>query len=111
MSANPHIKQGTVVLYFNKKYSGKNINRTTITKIWQERKKWLIVLSNSQNLHKFYHRATQFSELNKILQIWIFQIVAAELPLTDLILQQKGIELAQMQNIREDQLKFTNRQV
>jgi len=34
--------------------------------------------------------------------------VAAGLPLTDLILQQKGIELARMLNIGEDQLKFTN---
>lgn len=108
MSANPHVKQGAVALYFNEKYSGKNINRTTITKIWQEREKWLVVLSSSQNLHKFRHRATQFPELDKILQIWISQVVAAGLPLTDLILQQKGIELAQMLNIREDQLKFTN---
>ena len=34
--------------------------------------------------------------------------MAAGLPLTDLILQQKGIELARMLNIGEDQLKFTN---
>ena len=36
------------------------------------------------------------------------QLVAAGFLLTDMILQQKGIELAQMLNIGKDQLKFTN---
>ncbi|GBC13711.2 tigger transposable element-derived protein 6-like [Rhizophagus irregularis DAOM 181602=DAOM 197198] len=36
------------------------------------------------------------------------QAVTAGLPLTDMILQQKGIELAQMLNIGENQIKFTN---
>ncbi|CAB5346928.1 unnamed protein product [Rhizophagus irregularis] len=36
------------------------------------------------------------------------QAVAAGLPLTNTILQQKELELAQMLNISEDQLKFTN---
>jgi hypothetical protein len=42
------------------------------------------------------------------LQIWTAQAVTAGLPLTDMILQQKGIELAQMLNIGENQIKFTN---
>jgi hypothetical protein len=42
------------------------------------------------------------------LQIWTSQAVAAGLPLTDMILQQKGMELAQMLNISEDHLIFTN---
>jgi len=94
MLANPNVKQGAVALYFNQKYNGKNIDRTTITKIWQECEKWLAILSNSQTSHKFRHRSTHFPELNKAIQIWTSQAVAAGLPLTDLILQQKGIELA-----------------
>ena len=39
MLANLNIKHGAVALYFNEKYDSKNINRTTITKIWQEREK------------------------------------------------------------------------
>ena len=108
MLANPNIKHGAVALYFNEKYDGKNIDRTTITKIWQEREKWLAILSNSQTSHKIRYRSTHFPELDKAMQIWTSQAVAAGLPLTDLILQQKGIELARMLNIGEDQLKFTN---
>ena len=88
--------------------NGKNIDRTTITKIWQEREKWLAILSNSQTSHKFCHCSTHFPELNKAIQIWTSQAVAAGLLLTDLILQQKGIEFTRMLNIEEDQLKFTN---
>ena len=53
------------------------------------------------------NRFTQFPELDKALQIWTSQVVAAGLPLTDMILQQKGIELAQKLSI-EEELKFTN---
>ncbi|GET63130.1 tigger transposable element-derived protein 6-like [Rhizophagus irregularis DAOM 181602=DAOM 197198] len=59
-----------------------------------------ITLSNSNIFHCHF---IQFSELNKALQIWTSQAVAAGLPLTDTILQQKGLELAQMLNISEDQ--------
>jgi len=41
------------------------------------------------------------------LQIWTSQAVATGLPLTDMILQQKGLEFARMLNI-EDQLKCAN---
>lgn len=109
MLANPTAKHGAVALFFNEKYNGKlNIDRTTITKIWQNREKWLAVLLNSQTSHIFRQRSTQFPELDKALQIWTSQAVAAGLPLTDVILQQKGMELAKMLNIEEDQLKFTN---
>ena len=109
MLTNPNVKHGAVALFFNEKYNGKlNIDRTTITKIWQNREKWLAILLNSQTSHIFRQRSTQFPELDKALQIWTSQAVAAGLPLTDMILQQKGIELARMLNIGEDQLKFTN---
>ncbi|CAB5373260.1 unnamed protein product [Rhizophagus irregularis] len=76
-----------------------DIDRSTITKIWQSREKWLTTLSNS---NIFRYHSVQFPELDKALQIWMSQAVSAGLPLTDAILQQKGLELAQMLNISED---------
>ncbi|CAB5357800.1 unnamed protein product [Rhizophagus irregularis] len=70
----------------------------------QEREKWLAVLSTSQTPHIFCHHSVQFPELDKAMQIWTSQATAAGLPLTDMILQQKGKEFAKMLNI-EDQLK------
>ncbi|CAB4393707.1 unnamed protein product [Rhizophagus irregularis] len=46
-----------------------------------------------------------FSELDMAMQIWNSQVVASGVSLTDGILQQKGLELAEILNV-EDQLKF-----
>jgi len=108
MQSNSNAKQEEVALFFNIKYKELNIDRIIVSKIWQNREKWLAVLSNSQTSHTFRHRSVQFPELDNALQIWTSQAVAAGLPLSDTILQQKGIELAQMLNISEDQIKFTN---
>ena len=42
------------------------------------------------------------------MQFWTSQAVAAGLPLTDLILQQKALELAKMLDIEEDKIQFSN---
>ncbi|CAB5298350.1 unnamed protein product [Rhizophagus irregularis] len=106
--ANNNVKQGEVALFFNTKYNELNIDRSTVSKIWQNREKWMAFLSTSQTACTFRYRSVQYPELDKALQIWTAQAVTAGLPLTDMILQQKGIELAQMLNIGENQIKFTN---
>ncbi|CAB4381270.1 unnamed protein product [Rhizophagus irregularis] len=107
MKANPNINQGNVASFFNEKYQEFNIDRTTISKIWKDREKWLAVLPTSQTSHIFRNRSVQFPELDKAMQIWTAQAAAAGLPLSDSILQLKGIEFAKMLSI-EDQLKCTN---
>ncbi|GES76664.1 tigger transposable element-derived protein 6-like [Rhizophagus clarus] len=77
--ANPDRKQGDIASFFNKKYTDLNIQRTTINKIWKNKEKWLSVLSTSQSS-------------------------PTGLPLSDMILQQKGLEFAKMFNV-EDKLK------
>ena len=74
----------------------------------QNHEKWLAFLSNSQTSHTFRNRFVQFPELDKALQFWTSQAVAAGLPLTDLILQQKALELAKMLDIGEDKIQFSN---
>jgi len=104
--ANPNVNQGEVAVFFNTKYNF-NVDRTTINKIWKEYEKWLAVLSTSQTPHTFRQCSVQFPELDKAMQIWTSQATAAGMPLTDMILQQKGKEFAKMLNI-EEQLKCTN---
>src|SRR5215471_17059147 len=108
ITSNSHVKQNDVAQFFNTKYSELNIDRTTVSKIWQNREKWLAFLPNSQTSHIFRNRSVQFPELDKALQFWISQAVAAGLPLSDIILQQKALEFAQMLNIGEDQIQFSN---
>jgi hypothetical protein len=107
MLANPNVKQAAVASFFNEKYPGSDIQRTTINKTWKDQEKWLSILTTSRTSHTFRQRTVQFPEVDKAMQIWTSQAVAAGLPLSDMILQQKGLEFARMLNI-EDQLKCTN---
>jgi hypothetical protein len=67
----------------------------------------LVVLPTSQTSHNYRNHSVQFPELEKAMQIWTLQATAAGLPLSNSILQLKGIEFAKLLNI-EDQLKCTN---
>ncbi|CAB4396105.1 unnamed protein product [Rhizophagus irregularis] len=107
MQANPNKKQTDIALHFNTKYSGKNIDRSTIAKIWQDRNKWLAVLSNFQTTHTFRQRPVLFPELDKAMQLWTCQAVTAGIPLNDMILQEKGIEFAGSLGV-EDKIKCGN---
>jgi len=108
IKSNSNVKQEDVALFFNRKYNELNIDRSTVSKIWQNHEKWLAFLSNSQTSHTFRNCSVQFPELDKALQFWTSQAVAAGLPLTDLILQQKALELAKMLDIGEDKIQFSN---
>jgi hypothetical protein len=107
LQANPKTKQVDVASYFNTKYPGYNIDRSTIAKIWQNRSKWLTILSNSQTSHTFRQRPVLFPMFDKAMQIWTIQAVATGIPLSDMILQEKGLEFATLLNI-EDKIKCAN---
>ena len=107
MVANPDVNQSAVASFFNTKYAGLDIQRTSINKIWKDRQKWLAILSTSQTACTFWQRSVQFPELDKAMQIWTSQAIAGGVPLTNVILQQKELEFAKELNI-EDQLKCIN---
>ena len=107
MQANPNIKQVNVALHFNTKYSEHNIEKSTIAKIWQDWNKWLAILSNTQTTHTFRQCTVLFLALNKAMQLWTCQVVAVGIPLSDMILQEKGIEFAELLGI-EDKIKCGN---
>src|SRR4051812_6366511 len=73
----------------------------------ENREKWLAILIISHTSHTFCQRPVQFSDDDKAIQIWTSQAIAARLPLSNMILQQKGLEFAKMINI-EDKLKCAN---
>ena len=107
IQVNPNMKQVDIALYFNTKYSGYNIDRSTIAKIWQNRSKWLAVLLNTQTAYTFRQRSVLFPEFDKAMQLWTSQAVAAGIPLSDMMLQEKGLEFAESLKI-EDKIKCAN---
>ena len=56
-------------MYFNEKYEELSINRTTVCKIWKEKKKWLAVLPTLQTSNIFRNHPVQFPDLDKAMQI------------------------------------------
>jgi hypothetical protein len=107
IQANPNIKQVDVALYINTKYPGYNIDRSTVAKIWQDRSKWLMVLTNTKTSQTFRERPVLFPMFNKAMQIWTSQAVAAGIPISDMMLQEKGLEFAKSLKI-ENEIKCAN---
>ncbi len=107
IQANPNTKQVDVASYFNTKYPSYNIDRSTIAKIWQNRCKWLAILPNIQTSHAFRQRPVSFPMFDKAMQIWTSQAVADGIPLSDMMLQEKGMEFAKSLKI-ENEIKCAN---
>ena len=55
----------------------------------------------------FTYFSLTFCEVDKAMQIWTSQAIANKLPLSNMILQQKGLEFAKMFNM-ENKLKCAN---
>ena len=102
IQANPNTKQTDIALYFNTKYSDYNIDRSTVSKIWQDWSKWLTVLSNTQTSYTFRERSVLFPTFDKAMQIWTSQAISAGIPLSDMILQEKGLEFAKSLGIENE---------
>ena len=99
MMAHRNVKHADVASFFNNKYKELNIDiyRTSISKIFKDKDKWLNLVSDTIN--KFRQHSTRFPEFDKAMQIWTTQMVSAKMPLSDLILQRKGEEFTRGLNI------------
>ena len=68
-----------------------------------KREKWLSI-STKQNPSTF----RQHPKLDKAMELWVSQAIAEGLPLSDQILQEKGLEFAKSFNIEDDDLRCSN---
>jgi hypothetical protein len=109
MTANRNVKHADVASFFCNKYKELNvhIDRTSISKIFKDKDKWMNIVSDAIESDKYRQRSVKFPEFDKAMQIWTAQAVFAGMPLSDLILQKKGEEFARSLNI-EDQIKCAN---
>ena len=105
MTANRNVKHADVASFFNNKYKELNIDRTSISKIFKNKDKWMNTVSDTVELDKFRQHSAKFPEFDKAMQIWTAQAVSAGIPLSDLILQKRE-EFANL-NI-ENQIKCAN---
>jgi hypothetical protein len=99
---HPLTRHNDIAAFFNSKYN-LNIERSTITKILSQQKKWLS--SDASLIVK--HRNVKFPLLEKALIYWTNQAIAGGMIISDDILQEKGREFANYFNIEEDQFNFS----
>jgi hypothetical protein len=106
--ANQHsiLNHADIAKHFNEKFNF-NMDRSTVTKILSKREKWLNI-STKQNPSTFHQRSVKHPKLDKAMELWVSQAIAEGLPLSDQILQEKGLEFAKNFNIEDDDLRCSN---
>jgi len=90
--------------YFNEKFN-LTINRSTVSKILLTKEKWL---TNKQTSNMFRLRSVKYPKLDKAIELWVSQAIAAGLPLSDQILQEKGCDFARSFNIDDYYMRCSN---
>jgi len=92
---HPNVKHSDMANYFNEKFN-LTIDRSTVSKILLTKEKWL---TNKQTSNMFRLRSVKYPKLDKAIELWVSQAIAAGLPLSDQILQEKGCDFARSFNI------------
>ena len=82
-----------IASHFNKKFN-LSIDRSTVSKILTKKEKWLDLPPSKQTSSTFRQRSVKYSKLDKAMELWVSQAIAARLPLSDQILQEKGCDVA-----------------
>ena len=104
---NSTLNHADIAKHFNDKYNF-NMNRSTVTKILAKKEKWLNILSTKQDPSTVRQRSVKYPRLNKAMELWVNQAIAMNLPLSDQILQEKGLEFAESFNIEDDDIRCSN---
>ena len=81
-----------------------NIERSTISKILKEKERWLSVTTSANNSKKFRHKGTKYPLLDQAIRLWIEQVVAGGIFLTESLIKEKARKFAFDLNLPEDSL-------
>ena len=96
-----------IASYFNNKYSI-NIDRSTVSKILSTKDRWIDLNLESQETSVVRHRNVKFSFLEKVMTCWVEQMMGRGIILTELLIKEKAQEFAQLLEISEEELSFSN---
>ncbi|CAH1769692.1 4831_t:CDS:2, partial [Entrophospora sp. SA101] len=80
---------------------------SSVTKILHDKEKWLDVSSTSHH-NTFHHRKVRFPELEKAMNIWIGQVSASGLIITDNLVAEKAKNFGEKLGIEKTELTFSN---
>ena len=89
-------------------YPNLTIDRSTISKILLQSDKWTAIINTEDSVKTFRHKAVKFPILDQAMNLWVENVTAGGVILTDLLIKEKAKIFAQAFNIQENELVFSN---
>lgn len=97
-----------IATQFNINYSNLSLKRSTISKILKDKEKWENFVPTENSTKVFRERSVKFPPLEKALGLWISQVSASGLTISDNILCEKAGEFAQALDIPKKSLSLSH---
>ena len=85
-----------------------NIDRSTVSKILGQRDKWKAVVETEFSSKTFRHRSVKFPLFDRAMNLWVENVTAGGVILTDLLIKEKARYFAEAFEIPENELVFSN---
>ncbi|CAI2171578.1 19620_t:CDS:2, partial [Funneliformis geosporum] len=86
-----------------------NIDRSTVSKILGQCDKWKAVVETECSNKTFRHRSVKFPLFNRAINLWVENVTAGGVILTDLLIKEKARYFAKAFKIPENELVFSNK--
>src|SRR4051794_13530505 len=106
-TANKSKRHEDIAKHFNEKYPNLNIERSTVSKILSQSDRWKTI-NDKYSAQIFRHREVKFPVLEQVMSLWVENVTAGGVILTDLLIKEKAKTFAEAFNIQENELVFSN---
>lgn len=93
--------------HFNKE-NNLSLVRSTVSKILAENDKWKAVTNTHDSQKTFRHKTVKFPLLDHAMNLWVENVSAGGVILTDVLIKEKAKIFAEALNIQEEELAFSN---
>lgn len=102
---HPHSKQQQIADVFKNRYPGLSIDRSTVSKVLKNEETFLAVDDSEKGFRK---RTVKYPMLEAAMNIWVQQVTAHALPLTEMLIKEKALAFAAGLEIDKSALSFSN---
>ena len=105
--ANENKRHTDIAIHFNEVYPNLTMDRSTVSKILSQSDKWRNI-NAEDSAQKFKHKEVKFPILERAMNLWVENVTAGGVILTDLLIKEKAKLFAEAFNIQEKDLAFSN---
>lgn len=105
---NQNAKHHEIAEEFKKRYSTLQLDRSTVSKILKKSEQYMNLPEESVSANRFRHKPVKYPTLELAMSVWVQQITAGGMPLSDQLLREKGADFARALEINEKSLSFSS---